>query len=111
MSAQHTAGPWLQYADTHIVICKHSGADRSEDLRICEVAMNTRRDEGRHNINLIIAAPDLLLVAQAGISMRRAQAAYFKSRTKDALISSKAAEKDFDRIAVAAVAKAIGSAA
>ena len=58
--SKHTPGPWLQWAGTNVIITKHSGGPDPEDLRICEVATNTRRDEGRHNVNLICAAPDLL---------------------------------------------------
>ncbi len=54
-----TAGPWVRWAGTNIIIRLHSGANRAEDLRICEVSTNTRHDEGRHNGNLIAAAPDL----------------------------------------------------
>lgn len=60
MSAQHTPGPWVQWADTNIVIRLHTGRPQAEDLRICEVATNTWKDEGRHNARLIAAAPELL---------------------------------------------------
>ena len=56
----HTPGPWIQWADTNIIIRLHSGSKRSEDLRICEVATNTWQDQGRYNARLIAAAPDLL---------------------------------------------------
>jgi len=59
MSA-YTPGPWVQWADTNIVIKLHSGRPQAEDLRICEVATNTWHDEGRHNARLIASAPDLL---------------------------------------------------
>lgn len=64
MSAKHTPGPWLQWADTNIIIRLHSGAPRSEDLRICEVSTNTRHDEGAANARLIAAAPELLEALQ-----------------------------------------------
>ncbi len=80
----HTPGPWLQWAGTNIIIRKHSGADRSEDLRICEVATNTRHDEGRHNIDLIAAAPDLLVELDR-LSAELAQARQDAERLREAL--------------------------
>lgn len=38
-----------------------------------------------------------------GADMRSAQSAYFKTKTKDALIASKVAESDFDKICRAAL--------
>lgn len=63
MATKHTPAPWAQYANTNIVTCKWRGPG-AESLRICEVATNTRRDEGRHNLNLIVAAPDMLQTLQ-----------------------------------------------
>lgn len=65
---KHTPGPWVQWADTNIVIRLHTGRPHAEDLRICEVATNTWKDEGRHNARLIAAAPDLLEVVKAVMS-------------------------------------------
>ncbi len=59
-NAKHTPGPWLQWAGSNIIIRLHSGEDRVEDLRICEVAPNTFGDAGRANARLIAAAPELL---------------------------------------------------
>jgi hypothetical protein len=42
-------------------------------------------------------ADALIALAVAGVRMRRAQKAYFKERTKEALIASKNAEAEFDR--------------
>lgn len=61
---KHTPGPWVQWADTNIVIRLHTGRPHAEDLRICEVATNTWKDEGRHNASLIAAAPELLEALQ-----------------------------------------------
>lgn len=77
MSAQHTPGPWVQWADTNIVIRLHTGRPQAENLRICEVATNTWKDEGRHNARLIAAAPDLLaalrqLLHSSGLDERAA---------------------------------------
>jgi hypothetical protein len=48
-----TPGPWIVWAGTNLVIRLHTGADRNEDLRICEISTNTYRDQGRHNAALI----------------------------------------------------------
>jgi hypothetical protein len=53
-----TPGPWVQWAGTNIINGRF-GDPRLEFARICEVSTNTYRDQGRHNINLITAAPDL----------------------------------------------------
>jgi hypothetical protein len=60
-----TPGPWIHWADTNLVIRLHGGAARREDLRICEVSTNTRKDEGRYNARLIAAAPTLLDACEA----------------------------------------------
>lgn len=54
------------------------------------------------------AAPEMLAALKAGIEMRRAQASYFKDRTRENLIASKDAEKRFDDLAKYAIAKAEG---
>lgn len=64
---KHTPGPWIQWADTNIIIRLHSGGPFSEDLRICEVATNTKDDQGRYNAMLISAAPDLLDALQLAL--------------------------------------------
>ena len=56
LDAGPTPGPWVHWADTHLVIRLHSGAARSEDLRVCEVSLNTRHDESRKNAAFIAAA-------------------------------------------------------
>lgn len=48
----------------------------------------------------------LKAAVEAGIIMRRAQSEYFRTRTKEALIASKQAEKEYDRLAAAAMGKA-----
>jgi hypothetical protein len=45
---------------------------------------------------------------EAGIRMRQAQRHYFKVRTQEALVASKQAEKEFDDLASAAIARAKG---
>lgn len=45
---------------------------------------------------------------KAGTEMRRAQSVYFKDRSRENLIASKEAEKRFDGLAEAAIAKAEG---
>jgi hypothetical protein len=56
IAAGPTPGPWVTWADTNLIIRLHSGADRAEDLRVCEVSTNTRHDEGRKNRDYIAAA-------------------------------------------------------
>ena len=68
--SKHTPGPWAQFADTNVVIRLHSGEPRSEDLRICVVSTNTRRDEGAANVRLIVSAPELLA------ALRRMESAF-----------------------------------
>lgn len=63
------------------------------------------------NARLIAAAPDMYEALKAGTEMRRAQSVYFKDRSRENLIASKEAEKRFDRLAEAAIAKAEGRAA
>jgi len=62
---KHTPGPWMQWADTNIIIGLHSGSNRIENLRICEVATHTWQDQGRYNARLIACAPELLEALKA----------------------------------------------
>jgi hypothetical protein len=63
LAAGPTKGPWLTWGGTHLVIRKHSGGPDSEDLRICEVAYNSRNDESRHNTKFIAAANPATIAA------------------------------------------------
>ena len=56
LCAKATPGPWVHWVDTHLVIRLHSRAAMAEDLRICEVSVNTRNDESQYNAAFIAAA-------------------------------------------------------
>lgn len=64
------------------------------------------REQQKPILDMIAAAPEMLAALKAGIEMRRAQASYFKDRTRENLIASKEAEKRFDDLAKYAIAKA-----
>lgn len=57
----HTPGPWRFKEWGSLIV---GGGEGSSEILICSVAINTRRDEGRHNAVLIEAAPDMLEALQ-----------------------------------------------
>lgn len=53
--SKHTPGPW-EYAEWGRRIISGTG---NAEILVATVAINTYRDQGRHNANLIVAAPNL----------------------------------------------------
>lgn len=61
-----TPGPWIVQRQPHAVVAKFA------DVLICTMAKNTRRNEGRHNADLIAAAPELLAALREAADLRAA---------------------------------------
>jgi len=59
--SKYTPGPW-QYLEWGARIV--SSDIGSAQVLIATVAINTRRDEGRHNASVLAAAPDLLAMCE-----------------------------------------------
>lgn len=80
-----TPGPWIEDEFFPLI---YDSATGPKQVLIATVAINTRRDEGRHNARLIAAAPDLYdalfqIVDDDGVcvaSLRAARAALAKAR-------------------------------
>jgi len=61
--SKHTSGPWKYLEWGARIVSSDIG---SAQVLIATVAINTRRDEGRHNASVLAAAPDLLaMLAEA----------------------------------------------
>lgn len=61
--SKHTEGPWKYLEWGARIVSSDIG---SAQVLIATVAINTRRDEGRHNASVLAAAPDLLaMLAEA----------------------------------------------
>ena len=57
MTTKHSPGPWAFQAHGSLILDARPG---SSQCAVAHVQVNTYKDEGRHNANLIAAAPDLL---------------------------------------------------
>ena len=55
--SKHTSGPWKYLEWGARIVSSDIG---SAQVLIATVAINTHRDEGRHNASVLAAAPDLL---------------------------------------------------
>ncbi|BCM88763.1 hypothetical protein IAD21_00605 [Abditibacteriota bacterium] len=102
--SKHTKGSWHVSDNTHHGCRLIYGPD---GFLVADAGRIPRRSEEEMDANarLIAAAPELYNVAILGKKARDCQRAYFDNRTRENLIASKQAEKEFDDALKAAFAK------
>lgn len=95
----HTPGPWEKRGSAMVVMTPEG---------LHTFAVGRTNAEAEANAHLIAAAPELYEALQAGAKMRQLQKEYFKTRSKEILVASKQAEKEFDQLTTAAILKTEG---